>query len=286
LVLFGESKPKVINVSSVPQRSPFRYPGGKTWLIPYVRQWLNSCGGDHKTLIEPFAGGGIVSLTAVAEERVKGAVMVEFDEDIAAVWRTILGRDGEWLANKMTSFSMTESKVESILAKRNSSMRDNGFAVLLKNRVSHGGILAEGAGFIKSGENGRGLLSRWYPETLKRRILDIQRYKANIEFVHGDGFEVLKKNAGRKDSIYFIDPPYTVAGRRLYRHSEIDHAELFRVASKLKGTFLMTYDNAEEIRHLAITHSFEIAEIPMKGTHHSEKMELLISRDLSWLKAV
>lgn len=25
---------RVVNVASVPQRSPFRYPGGKTWLVP------------------------------------------------------------------------------------------------------------------------------------------------------------------------------------------------------------------------------------------------------------
>ena len=25
---------KAVNVASVPQRSPFRYPGGKTWFIP------------------------------------------------------------------------------------------------------------------------------------------------------------------------------------------------------------------------------------------------------------
>jgi len=30
----------IINVASVPQRSPSRYPGGKTWLIPTVRKWL------------------------------------------------------------------------------------------------------------------------------------------------------------------------------------------------------------------------------------------------------
>jgi DNA adenine methylase len=29
---------KIVNVASVPQRSPFRYPGGKTWLVPIVRQ--------------------------------------------------------------------------------------------------------------------------------------------------------------------------------------------------------------------------------------------------------
>jgi site-specific DNA-adenine methylase len=55
---------KVVNVSNVPQRSPFRYAGGKTWLIPKIRQWLHYHGGAGKELIEPFAGGGIVSLTA------------------------------------------------------------------------------------------------------------------------------------------------------------------------------------------------------------------------------
>jgi len=31
---------KQVNVASVPLRSPFRYPGGKTWLVPQLRSWL------------------------------------------------------------------------------------------------------------------------------------------------------------------------------------------------------------------------------------------------------
>ncbi|HDR51023.1 MAG TPA: hypothetical protein ENN90_05285 [Mariniphaga anaerophila] len=50
---------KVVNVASVPHRSPFRYPGGKTWLIPVVRKWMKQ-GPVPKELCEPFAGGGIV----------------------------------------------------------------------------------------------------------------------------------------------------------------------------------------------------------------------------------
>src|SRR5436309_7579954 len=53
-----------VNVASVPQRSPFRYPGGKTWLVPYVRSWLTSRAAPVSLLIEPFAGGGIAGLTA------------------------------------------------------------------------------------------------------------------------------------------------------------------------------------------------------------------------------
>ncbi|HAY18799.1 MAG TPA: DNA methyltransferase, partial [Rikenellaceae bacterium] len=54
--LFGNiviEKGKVVNVSSVPQRSPFRYPGGKTWLVPTSRKWFSHCSGCD-TLIEPF----------------------------------------------------------------------------------------------------------------------------------------------------------------------------------------------------------------------------------------
>lgn len=286
LALFGPSKPKVINVASIPQRSPFRYPGGKTWLVPYVRQWLAACQAAEKELIEPFAGGGIVTLTAVAEKRVRVALMVELDEDIASVWQTLLSDDADWLAEKIMKFTVTKSNVESLFGRKPSSIRERAFAVIVKNRVSHGGILANGAGLLKNGENGKGLLSRWYPLTLRDRILSLQNYKSGIHFIQGDAFDALEENAARKDAIFFIDPPYTVAGRRLYRYSDINHAELFRVVSTLKGAFLMTYDNAEEIRAMASASGFAFAEIPMKGTHLTEKTELLISKDLTWLRII
>src|SRR3990172_7351769 len=68
-----------VNVSSVPQRSPFRYPGGKTWLVPYIRDWLQHKPQPPKRLIEPFAGGAIVSLTAGFERLTKQAVFAELD---------------------------------------------------------------------------------------------------------------------------------------------------------------------------------------------------------------
>ena len=55
-----QSLEHVVNVASVPQRSPFRYPGGKTWLVPCVRQWLQSLEKRPTVLVEPFAGGAII----------------------------------------------------------------------------------------------------------------------------------------------------------------------------------------------------------------------------------
>ena len=151
----------IINVASVPQRSPFRYPGGKTWLIPTVRQWLKQENKIVKELIEPFAGGGIVSLTAAFEKMAEQIIMVELDEEIAAVWEVILNEKNKWLADKIYSYDLTHANVKAELENPNKQLQDIAFCTILKNRVFHGGILAKGSGLIKNGENGKGIASRW-----------------------------------------------------------------------------------------------------------------------------
>ena len=278
-----ETMIKPVNVASVPMRSPFRYPGGKTWFIPYVRKWLKKFGGNIE-LIEPFAGGGIVSLTAAFEGLAKKVLMVEKDEDIAAVWQTILGRENKWLADQIVNIEITQQNAETLLKKHPISTRQRAFITILKNRLHHGGILADGAGLIKNGENGKGLRSRWYPATLKKRITDITTIKDKIEFIQGDGFGFIEKNLYRKDAAFFIDPPYTKAGRRLYKYYEIDHEKLFDLAKNANGDLLMTYDDAPEIEALALKRNFEVERVLMKTTHHSEKYELVIGWDLGWLR--
>ena len=141
---------------------------------------------------------------------------------------------------------------------------------------------------LKNGENGKGILSRWYPQTIARRITHIELVAKRIEFIHGDAFEVMEKYRKDKDTVFFIDPPYTAggksAGSRLYTHSVIDHEKLFSICEKLKGDFLMTYDNAEEVLALAKRYGFETKAVSMKNTHHAEMDELLIGRDLSWVE--
>ncbi len=277
-------KEKIVNVASVPMRSPFRYAGGKTWLVPRIRRWLIERGGPDIELIEPFVGGGIVSLTAAFEKLVGKVTMVELDEDVAAVWRVIIDGDAEWLANRIMTFDLTVERAREAIEMAGTSLRDRAFATIVKNRVNRGGILADGASFIKQGENGKGIRSRWYPETLKRRILEIAMVRERIQFIEGDGFKVIRENAGREDAVFFIDPSYTKAGRRLYRHSELDHAALFRLMKEVAGDFLITYDDADEIRSLAMEQGFQIRLVPMKNTHHAKKMELLIGRNLGWVE--
>ncbi len=279
----GINANQIVNISSVPLRSPFRYAGGKTWLVPLVRRWLNHKGGSDTDLVEPFAGGGIISLTAAFESLVRSVTMVELDEDVAAVWKIILSDDAYWLADQIVSMELTPQSATDAINRSGLSLRDRAFATIVKNRVNRGGILATGAGFVKLGEGGKGILSRWYPDTLKKRILEIHRICGKVTFIHGDAFETCSRFAAQSDKIFFIDPPYTVAGRRLYTHSQVDHPALFELVDTFRGDFLMTYDDTNDIRNLASSHHFAVRSVPMKSTHHATKHELLISRTFEWL---
>lgn len=278
---------KPVNVASVPKRSPFRYPGGKTWFIPTLREWLKSKNNKPSSLIEPFAGGGIVSLTAVFENLVDEVLLVEKDEQVAAVWKVITEGNAKWLAKKILNFELTQESLSKELRKKYSDKKYIAFQTILKNRTFHGGILAEGSGVIKHGEDGKGILSRWYPSTLARRLTNINLVLDKINFIQDDGLKVIKRNLTRKNIVFFIDPPYTVggkkAGSRLYKYFDINHDDLFKLCERIKGDFLMTYDNAEEVRLLAKHHGFQIKPIAMNNTHHAEMTELVIGRDLSWM---
>ena len=86
-----------------------------------------------------------------------------------------------------------------------------------------------------------------------------------------------------KNLFFFIDPPYTVAGKRLYNHFDVDHYRIFEFASQMQGHFLLTYDNTNEVRGLAESFNLQYKTIPMQTTHLVTKEELLISDNFDWL---
>lgn len=280
---FPVSRIPVVNVATIPQRSPLRYPGGKTWLVPHIREWLKYA--DARLLIEPFAGGGIVTLTAIAEGLVDDAVMLEIDRDIAAFWRGAFDA-GTTLAKWVQRFEPTPESLDKLLNEPPRSLEEHAFRTLVLNRTRRGGILASGASFSRRGENGKGLLSRWYPDTLAKRLLALQDYKDRIAFFEGDGLKLLPsllRGRGQKAAV-FLDPPYTAsggkkAGSRLYAHSEIDHARLFALLAKYRPNFLMTYDAAPKIIELVRKYDFDAVLLSMKNTHHNLIAELVITSE-------
>ncbi|TAG09844.1 MAG: DNA adenine methylase [Rhodobacterales bacterium] len=215
-------------------------------------------------------------------------MMVELDPQVAAVWQTILSEDAIWLMQRIVHFEMTLENAQRILEATFTETRDRAFQTIVKNRTVHGGILASGSGFLKHGEAGKGVLSRWYAGTLAKQIQQIQLFKRRIKFIQGDAFQAMRDYQDRETAMFFIDPPYSVAktksaGSRLYTFWQLDHDDLFAACDRLKGQFCLTYDNAPEVLALAAKYGFQSQTIAMKNTHHAEMNELVISRDMSWL---
>ncbi len=46
----------------------------------------------------------------------------------------------------------------------------------------------------------------------------------------------------------------------------------------------MTYDNAVGVETLAKWHNFDTYVVNMKNTHHAEMTELLVARNLDWIR--
>lgn len=339
---FATSPILAVNVACVPQRSPLRYPGGKTWLIPHVRHWLSGqtvavASGDLPTsepsgmvdrqrlpglsdpsvhppaagprrrtkprlLLEPFAGGGIVSLTAVMEGLVERCLLAELDGDVAAFWQAAL-RHGPALQARVRQFEPTRDAVVALASTVPTGVLDRGFRTLVLNRTRRGGILAPGASLSRRGENGKGVGSRWYPATTVRRLAEIERHSSRIDFRETDGLELLasllhglhglhgvdalseepmRGLRASAETVVFVDPPYTAggkrAGARLYRHNELDHARLFDTLASSNVEFLMTYDCSPEVVRLIEKHGFHAVRVATKNTHHAKLPELVVTR--------
>lgn len=271
-----------VNVASVPQRSPLRYPGGKTWLVPHVQAWLGQLDPKPTLLLEPFCGGGIISLSAVMEGWAERCLMCELDRDVAAFWHAAL-QHGPALVEKVMHFQVSRSTVDALADGASSDVLERGFRTLVLNRTRRGGILAPGAAFTKVGENGKGLASRWYPKTLAHRLRAISASADRISFLEGNGMALLESvlaTQGNRMAV-FVDPPYTAggkrAGRRLYAQHALDHAKLFELLHECGTEFLMTYDEAPEIVDLIRKHGFRAVRVVMKNGHHNRISELVIT---------
>ncbi|MFA7171836.1 MAG: hypothetical protein WC340_00225 [Kiritimatiellia bacterium] len=102
---------KTVNVASVPQLSLFRYPGGKTWFVPRLREWLRSQPSKPKILIEPLfkqcaaLKGDMIMTYDNASEVMELAARYGFQAKPiamksthhAAMTELVIGKDLDWM---------------------------------------------------------------------------------------------------------------------------------------------------------------------------------------------
>ena len=182
-----------------------------------ARKWWKSLDRKPELLIEPFAGGGIIGLTAAFEDFADHVILVEKDPDVVAVWKCICSELYTILRNRILRFEVTEQNVRQTLADESQSVEEIAFRTIIKNRRFHGGILAPGASLMKSGENGKGLKSRWYAKTIADRITAIGEIRHRFTVIEGDAIDVVFSHKNNRNAVFLLTHPTPHRVRRLVR---------------------------------------------------------------------
>lgn len=231
-------------------QSPLRYPGAKTWLAPTIAEILR---GAKRTdavsgidlLVEPFAGGGSVSLRLVGLGIVDRILLADADEMVSAFWKSaaadadeLLTRiEAEWTEFVVKGGSCAVERWDhwrSLSIRARVPARERRLLLATKclflNRTTFSGILHGRAGPIggRSQASDYSIGCRWNQRALEQRIRFIEElYDLGrlVDVWHKDWRETLDGVPEHFPQLIptkvvaYVDPPYLEKSPHLYRRS-------------------------------------------------------------------
>ena len=129
--------------------SPLRYPGGKTQLSSFVMEILSFNNLNNIVYCEPFAGGFGVGLELLFKDKIRKAIINDFDLAIYSIWYAIL-YETERLLKDLLNVSITIEEWERQrhiyikLVNKNEYHYELAFATYFLNRTNISGIITGG----------------------------------------------------------------------------------------------------------------------------------------------
>ncbi|NLB10887.1 DNA adenine methylase [bacterium] len=238
--------------------TPLRYPGGKGKFAPFIKSLIevNGLRGGH--YLELYAGGAGVALELLFKEHVSDIHINDLDPAVAAFWQASVELTDE-LITKIREVDITIDNwhyYKSIMEDNdNNDILERGFATFYMNRCNRSGILKAGVIGGKTQSGDWKLDARFKKENLIPRFEKIKQYKDRIHVYSEDAKDLLircDEILPTKNSLIYLDPPYYVKGQGLYRnfYNHQDHIDIKETLDKIEFPWLVSYDNAPEIRSI------------------------------------
>ena len=239
--------------------TPLRYPGGKAQFAPFIAGVMeaNDLTGGH--YLEPYAGGSGVALELLFHGNASYVHINDLDPAVHAFWLAVT-REPEGLLRLLNDTPVTMDqwfKWRAVLrGEIAASSVEQGFATLFMNRTNRSGILKGGVigGLRQSGAYK--LDARLKKDVLATRIERIAQHASRITVHCEDALALLKRSAALLParSLIYLDPPYYVKGRGLYRnyYEHDDHLAIAKLlqSQRFARPWVVSYDNATEIQQM------------------------------------
>lgn len=241
--------------------SPLRYPGGKSFLTPFLADAIHLNAIQGGTYIEPCAGGAGAALNLLFGAYVSFIHINDVDPCVFSFWHSVVFHTEEFLELlDRTGINVVtwRRQREIIRYPHRHSRLKVGFATFYLNRCNRSGALNGGpiGGLDQKGEYKIDV--RFNKIALRKRIEKIFLHRDRIAVSGKDAITLLREkqrsgffNANR--SIVYLDPPYHVKGQRLYPRffRDSDHRKLANFLHQdARFRWLISYDDSSLIHSI------------------------------------
>lgn len=269
--------------------SPLRYPGGKALLTSYVSGVIEENLLSGCTLYEPYAGGASVSLELLRIGFIANAVLVERDPLVFAFWWCVFN-DTEALCAAVQACPVTIETWQMLQPTRAVdnpndspySLLQLGVAGLFFNRTNFSGIIGAGPIGGESQKSDYKIDCRFNKDKILRQVKAAAKYAERIGVHFGDAITFMRENSEAIStgfSFTYVDPPYYLQGKKLYRHAYVDqdHVALAEFLRAQGYPWLLSYDDHPRIRELYADNQMQPIYLDYKVKSNRTAQELVIS---------
>ncbi|MBN8959422.1 MAG: DNA adenine methylase [Rhizobiales bacterium] len=235
--------------------SPLRYPGGKAKLFPYFVDLIRENKLFGRDYCEPYAGGAGLAIRLLTNGFVDKVSINDIDPSIYAFWVSAL-YDTERFCRLIAKTDITiEQWYLQKEVWQNADLNNKlalGFSAYFLNRTNRSGII-EGAGPIGGfAQNGKWKIDvRLVKDRQIENLKALAGYAKQIEVTNLDAVDFLQKALSNPTALTYLDPPYFVKGRKLYKnfYQPKDHEEIAEMLrKKRRANWVVSYDDVPEIR--------------------------------------
>ena len=160
------------------------------------------------------------------------------------------------------------------------SLLELGFSTFFLNRTNRSGIITGGpiGGIQQTGD--WGLDARFNRDERVARIRRVAAYCDRITLTRLDAARLLRTVGPRRPerSLLYLDPPYYIAGtQRLYAnyHQPKDHATIAHLVAELPRPWIVSYDDAPEIRDLYAAYRHQAYDLRYTAANRYDGAEVM-----------
>ncbi|MBB3212580.1 DNA adenine methylase [Herbaspirillum sp. Sphag1AN] len=224
--------------------------------MPFIIELIRENDLFYGEYAEPFAGGAGIAVSLLLDGYVDKIYLNDFDPAIYAFWSAALNHT-DALCSKIesTKVDMDEwHKQRTVYFSDDEDVVSKGFATLFLNRTNRSGIIKAGVigGLAQTGNYK--MDCRFIKPELIRKIRRIAGYREQISLTCLDAVDFIKNVLPKtaEKTLVNLDPPYFGKGPELYAnfYTAKDHALLAKSVHKISRRWMVTYDDASEIRDL------------------------------------